>query len=173
MFPFVISREFGAFQLHVGMFGVGLRVHGDVLSGRHRHGAGDQAGGPGDQDTAMRPMRGRDAQHKARCGNETIVRAHDRGAQPPDAACTMLLRMPCETEPRSSHATHTIIGLIVLCLVIASSSVGTTRTPNDAKANATDREPTREFETHAAVAGGMRNTNSTAALDDCASAVIG
>lgn len=91
----VVGREFRALQLQVGMFGFGLRVHGHILTRGHGHGTRDQAGDPADQDTPVRPMRGRDAQHKARCRNGTIIRAHDRGAQPADMPCPVAFRMAC------------------------------------------------------------------------------
>jgi hypothetical protein len=62
----VVRSEFGALELQIGMFGVGLRVHGHIFSRGHGHGTRDQAGNPGDQDTPVRPVRGSDARYQAR-----------------------------------------------------------------------------------------------------------
>jgi len=39
----VVGFEFLAFTLDVRLLCVGLRVHGDILAGRHRHRAGGKA----------------------------------------------------------------------------------------------------------------------------------
>ena len=76
----VVHFEFCALALEVGLFGIGLRMHGHILARRHRHGARDQSGDSGDQYAAVRSVCGRNAQHQARGRNDTVIRAQDRSA---------------------------------------------------------------------------------------------
>jgi hypothetical protein len=90
MLALVVRPEFGDLAFDVGMFGVGLRMHRNVLSRSHRHRASDQTGDPRDQDVAAYPMRGRDAQHEARCGKDAVICPQYRRTQPSCALRTVL-----------------------------------------------------------------------------------
>ena len=79
---FVVSFEFLAFKHQVGLLGVRLGMDRYVLSCGHRHRSGDQPGHSRHHYVAMSRMRRRDAQHQARCGKDSIVRAQYRRAQP-------------------------------------------------------------------------------------------
>ena len=75
------------------MLGVGLRAHRDVFTGRHRHGAGHQAGHPRDQHVARRGGGGGDAHDQARRRDDAVVGAQHRRAQPADALDEVVLGM--------------------------------------------------------------------------------
>ena len=71
----VIACKLRAFTLQVGMFGVGLGVHGYVFTGSHRHGPGYQAGDTSDQYICMSRMRGCNPEQQARSRKDAVVRA--------------------------------------------------------------------------------------------------
>src|ERR1019366_10469930 len=86
VFPLVVCLELGAFALEVGLFGVGLRVDGHVLSGSHRHGSGDETGDAGDQYTGVSGVRGGDTEHQTGGGKDAVVGTQHGGAQPANAS---------------------------------------------------------------------------------------
>jgi len=64
-FANMVFVEFGQFLGQCGLFSIGLGMDGDIFSGRHGHRARDQTRDPGNQDTIMRRMGSRDAEHQA------------------------------------------------------------------------------------------------------------
>ena len=84
--PLVVRLQLRAFQLEVGFFGVGLRVHRHVFTRRHRHRSGDQAGDPRHHHVAVRRMGGCHTEHQAGRREDAIVGAQYRRAQPGDAS---------------------------------------------------------------------------------------
>lgn len=75
MFSRVVRLQFGAFQLEIGFLGVRLRMHRDILSGRHRHRACNQAGDARDHYAAVIGMRRRHTEHQTGSREDAIVRA--------------------------------------------------------------------------------------------------
>jgi len=69
----VVRLEFSDLAINVGMLGVRLGVHRNVLSGSHRHRARDQTGDAGNQYVTAYPMRGRDPQHKTGRGKDAVI----------------------------------------------------------------------------------------------------
>ena len=75
----------------LGVLGIGLRADRDVLAGRHRHGAGDEAGDAGDENVAMGAVRRGHAGDEAGGGQDAVVGAEHGSPQPADAADQMVL----------------------------------------------------------------------------------
>jgi hypothetical protein len=79
-----------AFTREVGPLGVGLRMDRHVFAGGHRHGACHQTGDAGHQDAAVARARGRDTHHQTCDGNDPVIGAKHRRAQPADAVAAVV-----------------------------------------------------------------------------------
>ena len=88
-----VLAQLRAFSGQVGLFGIGLRADRNILSGRHRHGAGNESSDAGDEDAAWFGVGGGHADDQARGRNDAIVGAEDGGSQPADARDEMALRV--------------------------------------------------------------------------------
>jgi len=77
----------------VRVFRIRLGADRDVLASGHGHRARDEPCDPGDEDTASCGSRRRDANDEARCRDQTVVRAEDRGAKPADMRGAMSFDM--------------------------------------------------------------------------------
>jgi hypothetical protein len=75
MLTLVVRPELGDLAFDVGLFGVGLGVHRNVLSRSHRHRARDQTGDARNRYITAYPMRRRDPQHEAPGGKDTVIGA--------------------------------------------------------------------------------------------------
>ena len=73
----------------IGRFRIGLRAHRHVLARGHRERTRSQAGDAAEQDRAGRRLRGGHAQHQAAGGDQAVVGAQHRGAQPAGALAAM------------------------------------------------------------------------------------
>ena len=56
LFPSKVRFKFGALLIECRLFGICLRMNGDVFSSSHRHGARNQTGDPRNQYAAVRCM---------------------------------------------------------------------------------------------------------------------
>jgi hypothetical protein len=82
----VVYRKLRVFTFEVGMFGVGLGVHGYVFTGSHGHRPSHQAGDAGDEYVGVGGVRGCHTEQQTRCGKDAVIRAQYRGAKPPNAS---------------------------------------------------------------------------------------
>jgi hypothetical protein len=64
---------------------IGLRVHGDVFAGRHRHRACHDARNARREHGSVARFGGRDADEQARRRHDAVVRAEHGSTQPADA----------------------------------------------------------------------------------------
>jgi hypothetical protein len=75
-----VDIEFGTLLCQSRGFGVRLRMHGNILSGRHRHCPGDDRSGAADQDIGLRDVRSGNAQDQTGSRDDTVIRAQHAGA---------------------------------------------------------------------------------------------
>ena len=75
-----VDLELGALLRERSRFRIGLRMHGNVFSGRHGHRPGDQRRGAAQQDIRLRRMRRGNTQDQAGGGNDAVVGSQDAGA---------------------------------------------------------------------------------------------
>jgi len=78
----VLCRQFFPLTVQIRIFCVGLGADGDVFARSHRHGTGDKARHPGNQNVAGCGMCGRHADHQARRGHDAVIGSQDGSAQP-------------------------------------------------------------------------------------------
>ena len=77
----------------IGVLRVGLGADRHVLPGGHRHRAGDEPGGAGDQHARGAGVGRRHAEDEAGRRHDAVVGSEDRGAKPADVLRAMHLRM--------------------------------------------------------------------------------
>ena len=58
-----------------------MRAHGDVLTGTHRQGSGEQTGGAGEQDDRVRHAGRADAEDEREVRDQPVVGAEDGGTE--------------------------------------------------------------------------------------------
>ena len=78
MLTLVVDTKLRTLLFQIGLLGVLLRMHRDVLARGHRHGAGDETGNAGDQHAAMGRVRRRDTQNQASCRQDAVIGTHHR-----------------------------------------------------------------------------------------------
>src|SRR5450755_3415431 len=110
-FARIVSLEFLAFTLDIGLLRVGLRVHRDIFSGSHRHRTGRKPRNSGEQHVAATCMRRCDAKNEACRGYNAVVRAQNGSAEPANA---------CGAMPFSMAFNHTSKGLVKVARAPAS-----------------------------------------------------
>jgi hypothetical protein len=98
----IVGRELSALAREIRLLAVGLRPHGYVLAGGHRHRAGDGAGDAGGQQAHLARIGGRDADQQARRRDDAVVGAEHGGAQPARADRAM----PFSMSPGHARAVY-------------------------------------------------------------------
>ncbi len=87
------SREFHAFAIEVGFFGIRLGTHRHVLTGRHGESACHQAGRSGEQNGIAARLRGGDADNQTAGGYQAIVGSEHSGAKPANVFGSMIFEV--------------------------------------------------------------------------------
>ncbi|MNY03832.1 hypothetical protein D3C86_1364720 [compost metagenome] len=104
---FRVACQFCPFAGQIGPLGIGLGMHGNVLTSGHGHGAGHQPRHTGDQQSGVAGVGGRDADQQAGGRDNPVIGAQDGGAQPADTIASMCLGVPV-------HEFHCLRGLPVI-----------------------------------------------------------
>ena len=74
-----MSVDLGTLQREVSTFDVSLRMHGHILTGRHRHGSGDETRNACNHDARVRAVRRRQGEHDSRHRQNAVIGAKYRG----------------------------------------------------------------------------------------------
>jgi hypothetical protein len=88
------GSELATFLGEISPLGIGLGADRDVLTGRHRERAGDEASDRGEQDSRPARLGGSYTHDQAAGGDEAVISTKDRGTHPAD---------PPATVQRASH----------------------------------------------------------------------